>query len=106
VSAAVEISHVRYFLALCQERNFTRAARRCGVAQPSLTRAIKVLERELGGPLFRRLPGGAELTDLGIALGPHFAAIGRHAQAIQQFTRGSKVGRTPEKNGARAAARS
>jgi DNA-binding transcriptional LysR family regulator len=39
----MEISQIRYFLALCDERRFTRAARRCGVAQPSLTRAIKKL---------------------------------------------------------------
>jgi DNA-binding transcriptional LysR family regulator len=83
----MEMSHVRYFLALCRERNFTRAARRCGVAQPSLTRAIKVLERELGGLLFQRLPAGAELTTLGAALEPHFAAIRLHADKIRGLTK-------------------
>jgi DNA-binding transcriptional LysR family regulator len=43
---------VRYFLALCEELNFTRAARRCGVSQPSLTTAISALERDLDGALF------------------------------------------------------
>jgi LysR family transcriptional regulator, hydrogen peroxide-inducible genes activator len=38
---------VRYFVALCKELNFTRAARRCGISQPSLTTAIRALEREL-----------------------------------------------------------
>ena len=80
----MEMAHVRYFLALCSERNFTRAARRCGVSQPSLTRAIKVLERELGGPLFRRLPGGLELTELGAELKPHFRAISRSVDDIQR----------------------
>ena len=37
----MEMHQVRYFLALCEELNFTRAAERCHVAQPSLTRAIK-----------------------------------------------------------------
>jgi len=57
---------VRYFLALCAEKNFTRAARRCGVAQPSLTRAIKKMETELGGSLFDRDRTNTQLTDLGI----------------------------------------
>jgi DNA-binding transcriptional LysR family regulator len=45
---------VRYFLAVARTLNFTRAAEECNVAQPSLTRAIKLLEGELGGDLFRR----------------------------------------------------
>jgi DNA-binding transcriptional LysR family regulator len=83
----MEMAHVRYFLALCKERNFTRAARRCGVAQPSLTRAIKVLEAELGGPLFQRRPNGAELTALGAELEPYFAAIARCVAEIKRGRR-------------------
>jgi DNA-binding transcriptional LysR family regulator len=49
----MEMHQVRCFLALCDELNFTRAAARVDVSQPSLTRAIKMLEAELGGPLFR-----------------------------------------------------
>ena len=55
----MEMHQVRYFLALCDELHFTRAARRCGVKQPSLTRAIKMLEKELGGALFERERGNA-----------------------------------------------
>jgi LysR family transcriptional regulator, hydrogen peroxide-inducible genes activator len=40
----MEMHQVRYFLVLCDELHFTRAAKRCGVAQPSLTKAIKVIE--------------------------------------------------------------
>jgi DNA-binding transcriptional LysR family regulator len=80
----MEMSHVRYFLALCKERNFTRAARRCGVAQPSLTRAIKVLEEEIGGPLFHRRTNGAELTALGADVEPYFAAIARCVEEIKR----------------------
>ena len=50
----MEMHQVRYFLATVSERNFTKAAETCNVTQPSLTRAIKQLEEELGGDLFRR----------------------------------------------------
>jgi len=52
----MQMHQIRYFLALCEERNFTRAAKRCGVSQPSLTNAIIGLEQELGGALFQRKP--------------------------------------------------
>src|SRR4029079_6192965 len=73
----MEIAQCRYFLALCQEGNFTRAAKRCGVAQPSLTRAIKKLERELGAPLFVRRPDRTKLTPFGWEVFPYFYAIAR-----------------------------
>ncbi len=75
----MEMHQVRYFLALCEERNFTRAARRCGVAQPSLTRAIKQMEEKLGGSLFDRNRTNTRLTDLGILLRPDLAQIDRSA---------------------------
>lgn len=56
---------VRYFLALAHTLNFTRAAEECHVTQPSLTRAIKLLEHELGGDLLRRERGLTHLTPLG-----------------------------------------
>jgi DNA-binding transcriptional LysR family regulator len=60
----MEMHQVRYFLAVAQTLNFTRAAEMCHVAQPSLTRAIKQLEAELGGDLFRR-ERPPQMTDLG-----------------------------------------
>jgi len=68
---------VRYFLALCEEQNFTRAAKRCGVAQPSLTNAIKRLESQLGGALFHRHRVNTRLTDLGILVRPELVQIDR-----------------------------
>jgi DNA-binding transcriptional LysR family regulator len=62
---------VRYFLAVARTLNFTRAAEECNVAQPSLTRAIKLLEGELGGDLFRRERPRAMLTPLGERIYPH-----------------------------------
>src|SRR6266705_6236023 len=61
----MEMHQVRYFLAAVGELNFTKAAERCNVSQPSLTRAIKQLEGELGGDLFRRERPQAQLTELG-----------------------------------------
>lgn len=59
------MNQIRYFLAVSRTLNFTRAAEECNVAQPSLTRAIKLLEGELGGDLFRRERNLSHLTDLG-----------------------------------------
>lgn len=73
----MEMSQVRYFLALCEEQNFTRAAKRCGVAQPSLTNAIKRLESQLGGALFHRDRVNTRLTDLGILVRPELVQIDR-----------------------------
>jgi DNA-binding transcriptional LysR family regulator len=56
---------IRYFLAVSETLNLTRAAERCNVAQPALTRAIKILEGELGGELFRRERALSHLTELG-----------------------------------------
>ena len=60
----MEMYQIRYFLSVARELNFTRAAEECGVAQPSLSRAIKQLEGELGGELFRRARPKAILTEL------------------------------------------
>ncbi|TKB90243.1 MAG: LysR family transcriptional regulator [Mesorhizobium sp.] len=62
---AVEISQVRYFLAVARELNFTRAAEQCNVTQPALSRAIKLLEEEFGGTLFHRERRFTHLTELG-----------------------------------------
>src|SRR5262249_9802129 len=70
----MQMHQIRYFLALCEERNFTRAARRCGVSQPSLTNAIIGLERELGGALFHRRPLPAPPA-MGPAIPPSRAGI-------------------------------
>lgn len=56
---------IRYFLAVSETLNLTKAAKRCNVAQPSLTRAIKALETELGGELLRRERALSHLTELG-----------------------------------------
>src|SRR6058998_804241 len=66
----MEMHQVRYFLAVARLLNFTRAADDCNVTQPSLTRAIKQLEAEMGGDLFRRERPAAQLTELGLRMHP------------------------------------
>lgn len=61
----MEMQQIRYFLALAQTLNFTRAAEECNVTQPALTRAIQALEGELGGELIRRERQQSHLTELG-----------------------------------------
>ena len=79
----VEMHQVRYFLALCEEKQFTRAALRCGVAQQSLTNAIRALETELGGTLFHRTRT-VKLTDLGQSVKPYLRQIARSAERAQR----------------------
>lgn len=66
----MELQQIRYFLALAEELNFSRAAERCGVSQPSLTRSIKRLEEELGAQLVRRERSRTHLTELGRRIRP------------------------------------
>src|SRR3954447_26147133 len=61
----MELRHLKYFIAVAEERSFTRAAERLWVAQPGLSRQIRDLERELGAQLFERHPRGVALTAVG-----------------------------------------
>jgi hypothetical protein len=78
----VQIQQVRYFLTLCEELHFTRAAHRCGVSQPSLTTAISAL----GGALFDRKPSIA-LTELGRVVRPYLDEIARNADHAREVAR-------------------
>jgi DNA-binding transcriptional LysR family regulator len=66
----MEMQQVRYFLAVAETLNFTRAAAQCQVSQPALTRGIKLLEAELGDELIRREGRLTHLTELGARLLP------------------------------------
>jgi DNA-binding transcriptional LysR family regulator len=73
--AAMELPEIRYFLALSQTLNFTRAAEICGISQPALTRAIRRMEEELGGLLFSRERNNTHLTELGRLIEPHLTEV-------------------------------
>ena len=80
----MQMNQIRYFLALCEERNFTRAAKRCGVSQPSLTNAIKRLEQTLGGLLFHRNRRNIELTELGRVVRPYLKQLNQSAYEAER----------------------
>ena len=91
----MEMHQVRYFLAAVSELNFTKAADKCNVSQPSLTRAIKQLEEELGGDLFRRERPHAQMTELGLRMLPllrqcYESALG--ARSLASAIKGGEVG--------------
>jgi DNA-binding transcriptional LysR family regulator len=69
----MDLRQIDYFLAACGTLNFSRAAEACDVAVPTLTRAIKSLEDELGGQLFRRERHLTHLTDLGRLMRQHLS---------------------------------
>ena len=72
---SMDIHHIKYFLAVCETLNFTKAAEKCNVSQPALSRAIQQLEEEAGGLLFRRERNLTHITDLGMLMRPRFENV-------------------------------
>ena len=88
----MEMHQIRYFLALSETLNFSKAAERCNVAQPSLTRAIRSLEIELGGELLRRERTLSHLTELGERMVPLMRQCYEAAVAAKAVARSLKKG--------------
>ncbi len=80
----MELHEIRYFLALSQTLNFTKAAEACHVSQPALTRAIQKLEDELGGLLFSRERNNTHLTELGRLIEPHLTEVVAQTGEVKQ----------------------
>lgn len=83
----MELYQIRYFLAVTDTQNFTRAAERCFVSQPALTKAIQRLEEVMGGRLFDRARNAVHLTDLGRAMLPNFRQIFETANQTREQAR-------------------
>ncbi|WP_309484769.1 LysR family transcriptional regulator [Lysinibacillus boronitolerans] len=64
----MEIRHLHYFMAVCEELHFTKAAEKLGISQPTLSQQIRVLEDELGMPLFDRIGKKIVVTEAGSLL--------------------------------------
>jgi DNA-binding transcriptional LysR family regulator len=88
----MEMHQIRYFLGVSRTLNFTRAAEECNVSQPALTRAIKLLEDELGGELFRRERNHSHLTDLGQRMLPLMRQCFETAQGAKSLATSIKRG--------------
>ena len=86
----MEMQQVRYFVALADTLNFTRAAEKCNVSQPALTRAIQQLEHELGGPLFHRERGNTHLSELGRMMLPYLQTVDEQTKAAREQARAVK----------------
>ncbi|MEK4079663.1 LysR family transcriptional regulator [Solibacillus sp. FSL K6-1126] len=80
----MELRQLEYFLMLCEEMQFTRAAERLNIAQPTLSQQIKVLENEVNTPLFHRIGKKITLTEAG-------QILYRQAQTIFQTLHTTKI---------------
>jgi DNA-binding transcriptional LysR family regulator len=83
----MELSQVKYFVAISRHLNFTRAAEQCNVTQPALTKAIQKLERELGGDLLHRERQLTQLTDLGKLVLPTLERLIAAADSARSIAR-------------------
>ena len=71
----MELSEIEAFVTISRAGGFTRAAGILHLSQPAISRRIELLERELGAPVFERLPGGIRLTQAGESFLPYAQQI-------------------------------
>ena len=90
---AVEIRHLRYFLAVSDELHFRRAAERLHIAQPPLSQAIQKLEAALGVQLFERTSRAVMPTEAGVVFAEEARKILAALEHAVSKTRGAANGR-------------
>ena len=83
----MDTRQLSYFLGVVTHGGFGRAATHLHVSQPALSQAVAALERDLGVPLFHRVPSGARLTDAGAALVPMARQVLRDLDVARALTR-------------------
>ena len=96
LNAGMELRHLRYFVAVAEELNFTRAAQRLNTAQPSLSQQIKQLEAHVGVPLLDRTKRHVALTAGGKVLLRESREILAHLERAKQWTVRAEQGKSAE----------
>lgn len=84
----MSLQQIRYFVAVAQEGNVSRASAQLRVAQPPVSRQIRSLEDELGTPLFARTARGMRLLPAGEAFLAHAQRILAEVEAARTSVRG------------------
>ena len=98
---SMELRHLRYFAAVAEVLNFTKAAARLRVAQPALSRQVQDLEDEIGVDLLKRSPRGVTLTAEGkLFLAETLETLKRvddSVEKVRALARGEYLRRTPQR---------
>src|ERR1051326_8113956 len=92
----MELRHLRYFVAVAEEQNVSRAATRLHISQPPLSRQIRDLEHELGIALFARGSKPVRLTEAGRAFLAEARALLQHAEGVMQMAKAVASGERGE----------